>query len=341
MQILHRDISPDNIIVQENGDAVLLDFGSARQIIGDMTQGLTVILKPGYAPVEQYAGDATLQQGPFTDLYALSAVLYFAITKAPPPTSIGRMISDPIVALTNQAPAGYGAPLLAAIDKGLAVLAQDRPQTIDEFRSLLGIVPLEPLPARAPLAPPRALPPVRPVEPPATASTAPASPDRRRLLIGAGAASLLAIAAAGLYALVPSSNEDRSMPAQAQARPPVAAALARAPTAPPAASPAPAANVVSGASAVVAPAAPVSTSSANRPSAPVGVSYRLRIRPWGTLFVDDKSLGVSPPLKHVVLTHGKHTIRIVNPGFPEYLATIEVGKNKPGVIEHDFSAARH
>jgi hypothetical protein len=73
----------------------------------------------------------------------------------------------------------------------------------------------------------------------------------------------------------------------------------------------------------------------------VGASYRLRIRPWGTLFVDDKSLGVSPPLKHVVLTHGKHTIRIVNPGFPEYLATIEVGKNKPGVIEHDFSAARH
>ncbi|QNA89686.1 serine/threonine protein kinase [Massilia sp. Dwa41.01b] len=97
MRILHRDISPDNIIVQENGDAVLLDFGSARQIIGDATRGLTVILKPGYAPVEQYAGDASLEQGPYTDLYALSAVLYFAITKTPPATSIGRMINDPIV----------------------------------------------------------------------------------------------------------------------------------------------------------------------------------------------------------------------------------------------------
>ena len=63
MQLLHRDVSPDNIIVQENGDAVLLDFGSARQIIGDMTRGLTVILKPGYAPVEQYAGDASLAAG--------------------------------------------------------------------------------------------------------------------------------------------------------------------------------------------------------------------------------------------------------------------------------------
>ncbi|MDB5920688.1 MAG: serine/threonine protein kinase, partial [Massilia sp.] len=68
VKILHRDISPDNIIVQANGDAVLLDFGSARQIIGDMTKGLTVILKPGYAPVEQYAGDASLEQGPFTDI---------------------------------------------------------------------------------------------------------------------------------------------------------------------------------------------------------------------------------------------------------------------------------
>jgi len=66
----------------------------------------------------------------------------------------------------------------------------------------------------------------------------------------------------------------------------------------------------------------------------------LRIKPWGTVFVDGRSLGVSPPLKQVALTHGKHKIRIVNPSFPEYLTTIEVGKNKPGTIEHDFSAAR-
>ncbi|MDB5948410.1 MAG: serine/threonine protein kinase, partial [Massilia sp.] len=146
VKILHRDISPDNIIVQANGDAVLLDFGSARQIIGDMTKGLTVILKPGYAPVEQYAGDASLEQGPFTDIYALAAVMYFAILKQAPPSSIARMIKDPVAPLQVQAPHGYSPSFLAAIDKSLAVLAQDRPQSIDQLRDLLGIVSLGPPP---------------------------------------------------------------------------------------------------------------------------------------------------------------------------------------------------
>jgi serine/threonine protein kinase len=139
MRILHRDVSPDNIIVQENGDAVLLDFGSARQIIGDRTRGLTVILKPGYAPVEQYAGDASLDQGAYTDIYALSAVIYFAIMKEPPATSIARMVKDPIAPLAERGVEGYSREFLAALDKGLMVMAHERPQTIDAFRELLGI----------------------------------------------------------------------------------------------------------------------------------------------------------------------------------------------------------
>jgi hypothetical protein len=77
-----------------------------------------------------------------------------------------------------------------------------------------------------------------------------------------------------------------------------------------------------------------------RHAEPAGANYRLRIKPWGTLFVDGKSLGVSPPLKQVMLTHGRHDIRIVNPSFPEYVTTIEVNQNKPGAIAHDFSAVR-
>ncbi|QNA89687.1 PEGA domain-containing protein [Massilia sp. Dwa41.01b] len=77
---------------------------------------------------------------------------------------------------------------------------------------------------------------------------------------------------------------------------------------------------------------------ARRPAAPVSASYKLRIKPWGTLYVDGKPRGVSPPLKQIVLTPGKHTIRVVNPGFPEYVTTIQVGKNKSGAIEHDFAA---
>ncbi len=142
VQILHRDISPDNIVIQKNGEAVLLDFGAARQIISDMTHALTVILKPGYAPVEQYAddtSDSSMQQGPWTDIYALSAVVYSAIVKKPPPTSVTRMIKDPIESLEHGVHAGFSREFLRAIDKGLAVKPGDRPQSIEEFRNLLGL----------------------------------------------------------------------------------------------------------------------------------------------------------------------------------------------------------
>ena len=137
IQILHRDISPDNIMIQTTGEAVLLDFGAARQILGDMSQALTVILKPGYAPVEQYAEDSDMKQGPWTDLYALCAVVYWAITKNPPPTSVTRLLKDPIELLQNGSHPGFSKEFLMAIDKGMSVRPQDRPQSIAEFLKLL------------------------------------------------------------------------------------------------------------------------------------------------------------------------------------------------------------
>ncbi|HWW05770.1 serine/threonine-protein kinase [Collimonas sp.] len=146
VQILHRDISPDNIMIQKSGEAVLLDFGAARQIIGDMTHSLTVILKPGYAPIEQYADDAQMKQGPWTDIYSLSAVIYFAIVKSAPPTSVARMITDPIVPLQDGQHSGFSKEFLAAIDKGLAVKPDERPQSIEEFRKLLDLELSVPMP---------------------------------------------------------------------------------------------------------------------------------------------------------------------------------------------------
>jgi serine/threonine protein kinase len=380
MKILHRDISPDNIIVQANGDAVLLDFGSARQIIGDMTKGLTVILKPGYAPVEQYAGDASLEQGAFTDIYALAAVIYFAIVKAPPPSSIARMIKDPVTPLRDQAPAGFDAAFLAAIDKGLAVLSQDRPQTIDEFRELLGIVSLGPPPALREIAiTQRGAPAARddvpmPVEPepvtqkpnnqqqPApTAAPAspwpamPAIPSGNRWSFIAATVAIVATIGLGLFALVHKAGDDTIMVALPQtpanlpstvAEPAkeiesserVAEAAPAASVMEPAAPPAPAAAAAIPAAAA-AKKAPT-TETKLPPPVIEAVAYKLAIKPWGTVYVDGRERGVSPPMKRLTLPAGKHKIRIVNPSFPDYSVNLESGKNKSATIEHDFVAAK-
>ncbi|RZF28404.1 DUF4384 domain-containing protein [Paraburkholderia sp. UYCP14C] len=139
-QCYHRDIAPDNImLLKGSGRPVLLDFGAARRVIGDMTQALTVILKPGYAPVEQYAEVAALKQGPWTDVYALAAVVYFAIQGKTPPPSVGRLMSDTYVPLATAAAGRYGERFLRAIDHALAVRPEQRPQSVQALASELGI----------------------------------------------------------------------------------------------------------------------------------------------------------------------------------------------------------
>ena len=136
----HRDIAPDNVILLAgSGKPLLLDFGAARRVIGDMTQALTVILKPGYAPVEQYAELPGMKQGPWTDVYALAAVVYWAITGRTPPASVGRMLNDTYVPLLECAAGRYGPRFLRAIDHALTVLPERRTQTIDAFRQELGL----------------------------------------------------------------------------------------------------------------------------------------------------------------------------------------------------------
>ncbi|HET7774655.1 MAG TPA: serine/threonine-protein kinase [Burkholderiaceae bacterium] len=149
--IFHRDIAPDNIMILRTGAPVLLDFGAARRVISDMTQALTVILKPGFAPVEQYADDAGMKQGPWTDIYALCAVLYYCVTGKPPAASVTRLLKDPLTPLaTDPAYARFSKEFLAAIDAGLAVKPEDRPQSMAAFRHLLGMQTFKP--AAAPSA---------------------------------------------------------------------------------------------------------------------------------------------------------------------------------------------
>ncbi len=147
----HRDIAPDNIFLIENDRPVLLDFGAARRVISDKTHALTVILKPGFAPLEQYADVPNLKQGAWTDLYALAAVIYHAITGEKPPPSISRYVSDQMVPLSQRAQGRYSAGFLAAIDQALSVQPSARPQNADEMRALLSreagaIPPVAPAP---------------------------------------------------------------------------------------------------------------------------------------------------------------------------------------------------
>ncbi len=136
----HRDIAPDNIMVLPNGRSVLMDFGAARRIIGGMTQALTTVLKPGFAPIEQYSDDGSLPQGAWTDIYAVGGLLYHAMTGRVPVQAISRMMSDPLKPVADLARQSYSPQLCNAVMKSMAVMPTNRPQSIDELRAALGWV---------------------------------------------------------------------------------------------------------------------------------------------------------------------------------------------------------
>ena len=142
--VYHRDISPDNILILPNGRPVLLDFGAARRVIGDRTQTLTAVLKPSFAPVEQYGDVPGMRQGPWTDLYALGAVVHHLITGQMPPPAVVRAVRDAMPVLAAASPAPWprvSQGVLAAIDWTLAVAPDDRPQSVSELRNALdGVV---------------------------------------------------------------------------------------------------------------------------------------------------------------------------------------------------------
>ena len=137
-QCYHRDISPDNILMLDREIPLLLDFGAARRVIGDMTQALTVILKPGYAPIEQYGemGDH-MTQGPWTDLYALASVIYFIIIGKVPQAAMSRLAADNMIKLADSAKGRYSPEFLEAIDAALNVRPEHRPQSAAAFRLML------------------------------------------------------------------------------------------------------------------------------------------------------------------------------------------------------------
>jgi serine/threonine protein kinase/WD40 repeat protein len=133
---LHRDIAPDNILIRKDGSPVLIDFGSARGEMISHSRTVSALVKPGYSPYEQYATTAS-KQGPWTDIYALGATLYHAISGKRPPDSPSRMVQDDYIGARESALSSYRASFLAAIDKALKLEVTERPQSIAAWRGML------------------------------------------------------------------------------------------------------------------------------------------------------------------------------------------------------------
>jgi len=135
--VFHRDIAPDNIQIDDQGHPVLLDFGAARRVLSDKSQTLTAILKPAYAPIEQYAEVGAIKQGPWTDLYALGATLHYLLLKRPPAPATVRAVHDDPSALTTQRLPGCSESFLRTIDWMLAPRPRDRPQSVAALKEVL------------------------------------------------------------------------------------------------------------------------------------------------------------------------------------------------------------
>ena len=220
---LHRDVKPANIILDTQNNPTLIDFGASRASMADRTAALTAIFTPRYAAAEQLTSD---KQGPWTDIYGVSATLYHAITGKAPPSSLERALNDayePLAALELE---GYAAATLEGIDVGLMVRAKDRPQSIASWREVLfpsesegegdstifAARPKRP-PASKAGSPPPPPPPVKPTRPAGSDADGPIAgtssalktrfADKKRLGLIAAVAAVLVLGVGGYLIFVP------------------------------------------------------------------------------------------------------------------------------------------
>ncbi len=140
--ILHRDIKPENIYLPKGREPLLIDFGAARVAVGQASRSLTMVLTPGYAPIEQYNEEGK-KQGAWSDLYGLGAVMYHCITEKEPPPAPDRLgeiygEEDPYKPAVEVGKGKYSEDFLKAIDLSLHPKPlPPRPQSVEEFRKLL------------------------------------------------------------------------------------------------------------------------------------------------------------------------------------------------------------
>ena len=195
---LHRDIKPANIILDARGNPTLIDFGAARAAMAGRSTAMTAIFTPGYAAAEQFT---SAKQGPWTDIYGLSATLYHAITGRTPPSAFDRMLDDTYKPLVGLSPEGFAPGLLVGIDAGLAVRGAGRPQSIADWRTVLSTTDMPG--DQATVALPR---PKGPEKARVTATAAVLAGRKRLGLWAAAAVAVVVLAGGAYYALAPKSS---------------------------------------------------------------------------------------------------------------------------------------
>ena len=132
--IIHRDISPDNIFLTKDGKVKLLDFGAARYASAGQSKSLSIILKPGYAPEEQYRSHG--EQGPWSDVYACAATMYKAMTGTTPEDALERAVKDELKPLRKMH-VRISKEQETAIMNAMNIYREDRIQSAGEFKSQL------------------------------------------------------------------------------------------------------------------------------------------------------------------------------------------------------------
>ena len=135
--LLHRDIKPANVMLRSrDGSPALIDFGAAREQVGRQSRSITTVLTPGYAPIEQYSAKG--RQGPWTDVYALGALAYAALSGRVPDDATERVLDDQLASLDTATATPVSGGLVRVVDAALAVDMRGRPQDMGEWLALLG-----------------------------------------------------------------------------------------------------------------------------------------------------------------------------------------------------------
>lgn len=135
--MLHRDVKPGNIYVSDRQTAYLLDFGSARRAMERRSEFIGEPVTHGFSPVEQY--DRNARHDAATDIYAMAATMYVSMTGNRPPQATDRTGNDPYWPLSARRHLDYPADVKHAVDQALAVHAEDRPQSVHDWRTMLGL----------------------------------------------------------------------------------------------------------------------------------------------------------------------------------------------------------